>query len=288
MRKDGTTFWASVVITALRDKTGKLYGFSKVTRDMSERREWEERIQKLNSELRTRINQLTETQKLVELRTIELQNLSGRLLQLQDEERRRLARELHDSVGQELTVLKMTLERARNARDISSAMRESIELTESTIKTVRSLSYLLHPPLLDETGLMSALHWLIDGLQKRSGLQVQLLVTPLNFPRLGKDIETTIFRIVQEALTNVYRHSGSSGARVELDRQPERVLLRIRDYGKGLLPDPMGIGGSRIGVGIGGMRERVKQFGGELKVSSAEPGTLVEAAIPLFRSAVTG
>lgn len=288
VRKDGTTFWASVVITALKDKEGKLAGFSKVTRDMSERRDWEERIQRLNSELRSRLNQLAESQKLVELRTLELQNLSGRLLQLQDEERRRIARELHDAVGQELAMIKMTLEGGQKKADLKPAVQQSIELTNSTIQTVRSLSYLLHPPLLDETGLMAALHWFIDGLQKRSGLQVQFVLNPVSFPRLGKDIETTIFRVVQEALTNVYRHSESSGARVEVDRQPERVVLRIRDYGKGILVDPVAIGGSRIGVGIGGMRERVKQFGGELRVSPAEPGTIVEAFLPLFPLVAAG
>jgi PAS domain S-box-containing protein len=282
VRKDGTKFWAVVVITALRDKTGTLYGFSKVTRDMTDRRDWEERVQKLNTELRSRLNQLTESQKLVELRTLELQNLSGRLLQLQDEERRRIARELHDSVGQELAALKMTLGVARTNEEREAAIKESIALTESAIKSVRSLSYLLHPPLLDESGLLPALHWFIDGVRKRSGIQVQLDIKPVSFPRLGKDTETTIFRVIQEALTNVYRHSGSTGARVELDRQPERVVLRIRDYGKGMLPNPSSMGSGSIGVGIGGMRERVKQFGGELTLSSAEPGTIVEAFIPLF------
>ena len=284
VRKDGTTFWANVVITALRDSEGNLVGFSKVTRDMTERRDWEERVQKLNTELRSRVNQLAESQKLVELRTLELQNLSARLLQLQDEERRRIARELHDAVGQELAVLKMTLAGAKPDR-LEQAVKNSIEMTDAAIKTVRSLSYLLHPPLLDESGLMAALHWFIEGIEKRSGVQVQLILKPVSFPRLSRDIETTIFRVVQESLTNVYRHSGSTMARVELDRQPERVVLRIRDYGKGLLTDPAELSATKLGVGIGGMRERVKQFGGELRISSAEPGTVVEAYIPLFPSA---
>lgn len=190
----------------------------------------------------------------------------------------------HDAVGQELAVLKMTLQAARRNDQRESAVEQAIGLTDSAIKTVRSLSYLLHPPLLDESGLMPAIHWFIEGVQERSGIQVQLLVKPLSFPRLGRDIETTIFRVIQEALTNVYRHSGSTGARVELDRQPERIVLRIRDYGKGILTDPSATGGSKIGVGIGGMRERVKQFGGDLKVTPAEPGTIVEASIPLFPS----
>jgi PAS domain S-box-containing protein len=179
VRKDGTTFWASVVITALRDNKGELYGFAKVTRDLTERRDREEKIQRLNSELRNRVAQLSESQKLVEARTIELQNLSGRLMQMQDEERRRIARDLHDSLGQELAVLKMTLAAPKNSSgDLTEAVRQAIEQTDRVIKSVRSMSYLLHPPLLDEAGLMAALHWLVEGVEKRIGLQIQLVTKP--------------------------------------------------------------------------------------------------------------
>jgi signal transduction histidine kinase len=143
----------------------------------------------------------------------------------------------------------------------------------------------LHPPLLDETGLRSALYWYVEGLAKRSGIQVSLTTTPLIFPRLAKDIEMTIFRVVQESLTNVYRHANSESARVEIDKQPEWVVIRVRDYGKGLPREIRGkTPSSNLGVGITGMRERVRQFGGELTLSRAEPGTLVEAKIPLFDS----
>ena len=249
---------------------------------MTERREWEEKIQNLNNELRARIAQLSESQRIVELRTIELQNLSGRLLYVQDEERRRIARELHDELGQELTGLKLMLQNAETKLDQKQLLVEPLKLTDKTIQSVRNLSYLLHPPLLDEAGLLAALHWLVEGLQKRSGIQISLVLKPNTFPRLPSDIETTIFRIVQEALTNVYRHSGSKGARIELEKQPEDVNVRVRDYGSGIPLELTHGKTATIGVGIGGMRERVHQFGGQLRILAAEPGTLVDVTIPLF------
>jgi two-component system NarL family sensor kinase len=158
-------------------------------------------------------------------------------------------------------------------------------MTNAAISTVRNLSYLLHPPLLDETGLRAALHWHIEGLAKRSSIKISLTATPQIFPRLPTDIESTIFRVVQESLTNVYRHANSESARVEIEKQPEWAAVRVRDYGKRISPETTGRShSSRLGVGIAGMRERVRQFGGELTVSRAEPGTLVETKIPLFSS----
>jgi PAS domain S-box-containing protein len=276
VRKDGTSFWASVIISALRSEDGKLCGFAKVTQDLTERRQAEERIQALNRELRNRVSQLDESQRVIELRTLELQKLSARLLQIQDEERRRLARELHDDLGQQLTAIKMMLGKASGTEEVR-------EMTDAAISTVRNLSYLLHSPLLDETGLRAAVHWYIDGLAKRSGIKISLTITPHIFPRLSADIETTIFRVVQESLTNVYRHANSESARVEIEKQPEWVLVRVRDYGKGVSPETRSHS-SNLGMGITGMRERVRQFGGELTVTRAEPGTLVEAKIPLFSS----
>jgi PAS domain S-box-containing protein len=280
VRKDGTTFWASVIIAPLRSANGELVGFAKVTQDMTERRRAEERIQTLNRELRQRVAELDESRRIVELRTLELQKLSSQLLQIQDKERRRLARELHDDLGQQLSVLAMTLPSVKGNE-------ENLKMAEAVIATVRNISYLLHPPLLDETGLRAALHWYVDGFIKRSNIQISLSITPSNFPRLTPDIETTIFRVVQESLTNVYRHANSESVRVEVDKKAEWVVVRVRDYGKGLPQETAGkIHSSNLGVGIGGMRERVRQFGGELTVSRAEPGTVVEARIPLFASEV--
>jgi PAS domain S-box-containing protein len=276
VRKDGTTFWASVVITPLFADDGTLSGFAKVTQDLTARKEAEERVQALNRELRDRVSQLGETRRLIELRTIELQKLSTRLLQIQDEERRRIARELHDDLGQQLTVIKMEL---GNIAGVEEASR----LTDVAASTVRNLSYLLHPPLLDETGLRAALHWYTDGMAKRSNTEISLTFRPQAFPRLSRDIEMTIFRVIQESLTNVYRHANSESARVEIEKQSEFVSVRVRDFGKGLPQEIIGQrSSSSLGVGVTGMRERVRQFGGELTMSRAEPGTLVEARIPLF------
>lgn len=275
VRKNRTSFWASVTITALRDSNGGLAGFAKVTQDMTGRRQDEERIQNLNRELRYRVSELDESRRIVELRTLELQKLSGRLLHVQDEERRRLARELHDDLGQQLSILKMTLHPIPQTQEASA-------MVDSALSTVRSLSYILHPPLLDETGLQAALHWYVEGLAKRSNIQISLTIRPHNFPRLTSELETTIFRIVQESLTNVYRHSGSDSARVEIDKQSDWISVRVRDYGKGAVAEIGNATSTALGVGISGMRERVRQFGGELRVDPAEPGTLVEAKIPLF------
>jgi len=276
VKKDGTSFWASVIITPLISIDGSLTGFAKVTQDLTDRRQAEERVQALNRELRQRVTELDQSRRVIELRTLELQKLSGRLLVIQDEERRRLARDLHDELGQQLSALKMMLPKG-------SGNDQACLIADTAISTVRNLSYLLHPPLLDETGLRSALYWYIDGMVKRSGIQVSLTLTPQIFPRLAKDMEMTIFRVVQESLTNVYRHANSDSARVEIDKQAEWVVIRVRDYGKGL-PQEMTAKthSSNLGVGITGMRERVRQFGGELTLSRAEPGTLVETRIPLF------
>jgi PAS domain S-box-containing protein len=276
VRKDGTTFWASVIISTLRTPDGTLIGFAKVTQDMTDRRKAEERVQALNQELRERVAQLDESRRLIELRTFELQKLSTRLLHVQDEERRRIARELHDDLGQQLAALKMELTKLGPCGPAN-------ELVDGAVTSVRNLSYLLHPPLLDEAGLRAALHWYVDGMVKRSNIQVTLTITPPIFARLTKDIETTIFRIVQESLTNIYKHANSESARVEIDKQPEWVIVRVRDYGKGVVQDASGRNRrATLGVGITGMSERVRQFGGELTVTRAEPGTLVEARIPLF------
>jgi PAS domain S-box-containing protein len=280
IRKDGSSFWAYVVITALRDDRGELRGFSKVTRDLTERRALEERTRLLNRELRGRVSELLESQRQVELRTFELQKLSGELLRVQDEERRRMARTLHDELGQELVALKLELDTARTSENgRSQNLLHATELASSALQKVRNMSYLLHPPLLDESGLLPALHWYFEGLQSRGQLRITFEYRPALFPRLAPEIETAIFRIIQEALTNIYRHSQSNDARIELIQETESVIVRIRDFGKGI-PEST-IGPAYVaGVGISGMRERVKQLNGELRISRAEPGTLVQATLP--------
>jgi PAS domain S-box-containing protein len=281
VRKDGSTFWAYVVITTLRDESGEVRGFSKVTRDLSETRALEERSRQLNKELRGRVVELTESQRQVELRTLELQRLSGELLRVQDEERRKMARTLHDDLGQELSALKISLVAATQSQvDHSKKLLEAIDLTDSIMKKVRNMSYLLHPPLLEISGLLPALHWYVEGLNNRGQVRVVLDYRPVPFQRLPRDIENAVFRIIQESLTNIYRHSQSEDARIELVQDFHSVTVRVRDFGRGIPEGALAIS-SALGVGISGMRERVKQLCGEFRISKAEPGTLVQATIPL-------
>jgi PAS domain S-box-containing protein len=279
VRKDGTTFWAHVV----NDETGVLRGYSKVTRDLTERRTLEERSRQLNKELRARVTDLTESQRLVELRTLELHKLSAELLRVQDEERRRMARTLHDDLGQELTALKIALDVLNHGEPgVDQNLSQPIELVDRCLNKVRSMSYLLHPPLLDESGLLAALHWYLEGIKARTGLQISFDYKPRLFSRLPRDVETAIFRIIQESLTNIYRHSGSQDARIEIEQDSDRVKVRIRDFGKGISDQSQF--GFNSGVGISGMRERAKQLSGDFRISRAEPGTLVEAFVPILES----
>jgi two-component system NarL family sensor kinase len=233
-------------------------------------------LQALNRELRTRVQQLDESRRVVELRTMELQKLSATLLHIQDEERRRIARELHDDLAQHVTAVKMDIDASGRDRKLSDAMG-------AILQKIRETSYLLHPPLLDEAGLRAALHWYVDGLMQRSKLQISLTFHPDVLQGVPKEVEMTIFRIVQEALGNVFRHAASESARVEIVGQSEQIVVRVRDYGKGISPRIARMESSaQMGVGITGMRERVRQLGGELSITRAEPGTLVEATIPLL------
>ena len=285
VRKDGSTFWAHVIITALRDRTGELRGFSKVTRDLTERRALEERSRQLNKELRSRVAQLVESQRQVELRTLELQRLSSELMRVQDEERRRIARALHDELGQQLAAVKIELDlQSMSGADEKPGPSKAGQLLDEALLKVRNISYLLHPPLLDESGLLPALHWYFEGLQKRSSLRIVFEYKPVVFPRLPRDIETAIFRIIQESITNIYRHSGSENARIEMNQEFDEVSVRIRDFGRGIGDATGSASATSGGVGISGMKERVKQLNGELRVSRAEPGTVVEARMPILET----
>jgi len=194
---------------------------------------------------------------------------------LQDEERRRIARDLHDDLAQHVTAVKMDLDASGRDQHLSDAMG-------AILQKIRETSYLLHPPLLDEAGLRAALHWYVDGLMQRSKLQISLTFHPDVLSGVPKDIEMTIFRIIQEALANVFRHAESDSARVEVIGQSEQIVVKVRDYGKGISPRIARMDSSAgLGVGISGMRERIRQLGGELSVTRAEPGTQVEAKIPL-------
>jgi PAS domain S-box-containing protein len=225
----------------------------------------------------------TELEKMVDRRTDELRRLSIRLMTLQDQERRRLARDLHDGLGQELAVAKMVLDRMilqKSAEPPQEAWTQASSIVDRAIQQVRTMSHLLHPPLLDEVGLLSALSWYVDGLTKRSGIETSLDVQPTEFPRLAAQVETAVFRIVQEALTNVFRHSEASKVWITLSQKEGIIVVAVRDDGKGIGKKVADLQPDSVGVGIGGMKQRAKEFGGELRLTNVHPGTLVELTIP--------
>ena len=227
-----------------------------------------------------------ELERLVNSRTAELRRLSGRLMSMQDEERRRIAREIHDGLGQELAAAKMILDGIL-AKDSSPQIRqasvEASQLVERAIQQVRTISHLLHPPLLDEVGLVSALRWFLEGLSERSGINVRLDVDPPNLGRLKSELETAIFRIVQEALTNMFRHSGARNGNVSVAERNGNILVTVIDDGKGVDLEVTQLRPESVGVGIGGMRQRVSELGGSLRLANANPGTIVEVVIPVRR-----
>lgn len=229
--------------------------------------------------------QLHRSAQQLELLNTELRGLSGRLLSTQDEERRRIARDLHDGLGQELSAAKMLVDGIHMGQQSVEAKNQAAlqasGLLERVMQQVRSVSHLLHPPLLDEIGLQSALRWYLDGLTERSGIETVFDVDPMEFPRLAPEVETAVFRIVQEALTNVFRHSGAAKACITLTKNDHEVAVSVRDFGKGIAAHIVELRPGSVGIGLGGMRQRAKEFGGELRLKNAEPGTLIEVTIPI-------
>ena len=214
-----------------------------------------------------------------------LRALSIRLLQAQDEERRRIARDLHDSAGQILTALGLELsaleQQAQDSTELGKQLQASQDLVQMLHKEIRTTSYLLHPPLLDETGLVSALSWYVQGVAQRSGIDIRLDIAE-DFGRLPREIELVVFRLVQESLTNIHRHSGSKTASIRIARSPALVTVEVQDQGKGISPrDLQSIRQGGSGVGIRGMRERLRQFGGDLNLDSSESGTRVRVNVPI-------
>lgn len=266
IRKDGSRFWANVIITALRDRSGKLVGFGKVTRDFTERMQAKEALAKSERSLR---------------------DLSLHLLSTQDQERKRIGRDLHDSLGQYLAVLKLKIESVASlveAGDLAEDLAECVRLTDDSIKEVRTVSYLLYPPMLEEMGLKSAIPWYLSGFSARSGIKTTLK-TQEHFGRLPTEAELAMFRVLQESLTNVHRHSGSETAEVRLLREDGNAVLEVEDHGKGFNSALLEQGSQdwmgALGVGVRGMNERMRQLKGKLEIISKEGGTLVRAIIPV-------
>jgi PAS domain S-box-containing protein len=253
--KSGEMLEVSVSVFALRNEQGEMTGTCGVVRDVSDRKRAERRLQRL----------------------------SWRLLQIQDEERRKLARDLHDSTAQSMAALAMNL--SVLAREESSLtedrrrqmLKDSIMLAEQATSELRTTAYLLHPPLLDERGLPAALRWFAEGFSARSGIVVRLELAPA-LQRLAPDVETAIFRVVQESLHNVHRHSGSKSVDINLGTKPGELILEVRDRGRGLARETAEL----PGVGIAGMKERLLQLGGTLTVEAKHPGTSVVARLPIF------
>src|SRR6202451_2026871 len=241
----------------------------------------------------TELTELVETNEALRVTESSLRQLSGRLLQLQDEERRRIARDLHDTTGQKIAALSMSLDRVARLLDSKKperqeALDEGRDIVRTIGEEIRTLSYLLHPPLLDESGLGSAVRWYAEGFQKRSGIRLNVNISP-DLGRLSTDVEMALFRVVQESLTNVHRYSGSPDAEINVVNTPDAVKLEIIDHGKGIAVGSARVkaeGIATLGVGIPGMRERIRQFGGQLEVDFGRDGTRVSASVPLKKAKV--
>jgi signal transduction histidine kinase len=226
-------------------------------------------------------------------RTLELQILTQRLLKVQDEERRKLARDLHDSTGQTLAALKISvsflLENCKQDGETIKIVSDVAELADQAIEEIRTMSYLLHPPLLDEIGFACAAEWFIEGFAKRSGIDVSSDLAA-DDKRLPMNIEIALFRVLQESLTNVHRHSEASRASVCFWRQPTETILEIRDYGCGIPVDRLARlreASAEAGVGLAGMRERLNELNGHLEIESDGQGTILRAIVPLFAVTLT-
>ncbi len=252
--------------------------------------ELEHRVAERTVELSQVLNRLESEIRVREKKEDELRNLSLRLMTLQDEERRRIARELHDSAGQTLAAMKMSIALIRQIKatpDLARLVDDLNTLTDDALQEVRTTSYLLHPPLLDEAGIASAARWFIEGFARRSGIQVHCEISE-QMERPPRECELVLFRILQESLTNVHRHSGASTASVRLNRDSDHLELVIRDNGKGIPEERLRRFNTSVatGVGITGMRERVRELGGCLEIHSLNPGTTISVSLPALRSSI--
>jgi signal transduction histidine kinase len=230
----------------------------------------------------------SELETLILERTAELQTLSQRLLKVQDEERRKLARDLHDSTGQTLAALRISVsfleENCKQDPATLGIVSNIAQLADHAIEEIRTMSYLLHPPLLDEVGFACAAEWYIEGFAKRSGIDIKAEIANSN-ARLPKRVEIALFRVLQESLTNVHRHSGAANASIYFRHQDDLVILEVRDFGKGIPEERLrllhGVS-AETGVGLAGMRERLLELGGKLEIESDIRGTSMRATVPIY------
>ena len=272
-----------VTVFPVHHDGGKIACFASSSRDVTETRKTQVEMEKSHAELETA----------VEARTCQLQNLSARLMTTQDEERRHIARELHDSAGQYLAAIQMNLGAMRSSPEITSTeksrIQDSWDMVERCSTEIRTISYLLHPPLLDEMGLRYAILSYVEGFAQRSGIRVDTDI-PDGLRRLPAEIETTIFRIVQQGLANIHRHSESRVAEIRLAEDNKQIKVVIRDDGRGIPAeklDHLRSGKQLIGVGIAGMRERIRDLHGEFDIRSGAWGTTIEVNLPVFQRSST-
>jgi PAS domain S-box-containing protein len=284
---DGTRCFADRTLNPVVEENGEVRMIVATGLDITDQKKLRD---ELESRVLERTRELEEKNKALLEQAQVVREISGRLLHSQEEERRRIARELHDSSGQIIAALQMTLiplerEAQKQHPELAASVKESINLVEQLSKELRTVSYLLHPPLLDEAGLPSAIRWYVEGFSERSKIPVDLEITP-DFGRLSHELEMTVFRIIQECLTNIHRHANGQGATVHIVRSLDEVLVEVQDNGKGFGGWSAGQNSSktvREGVGIRGMRERVKQMGGTFEIRSSDSGTVVTAYFPLPR-----
>jgi PAS domain S-box-containing protein len=272
-RRDGTEFPIEASLAKLKLQEGTV--FTAIVRDITERVRSQEELQRSHEELETRVLE----------RTAELQELSNRIVHLQDEERRRLARELHDGTTQTLIAIGMdvsTLTKMLSEAEprVQTKLAECKDLVSQCMNEIRTVSYLLHPPLLDELGIDLAMRNYVEGFSRRSGIHINLVLPDLQ--PLSREVELAIFRIVQESLANIHRHSGSQTAAIILGRQNGKVMLEISDQGCGIPPELLngGNGSRRSGVGLAGIRERIRQLKGACEIESNSAGTKIRISLP--------
>src|ERR1700674_39810 len=302
VRKDGTVLDISLTVSPVKDGAGRVVGASKVARDVTEQKRAEQALRESKEQLRSLANGL-ETQVRVRTQELEhrnaevveqseqLRDLSNRLLRSQDDERRRIARELHDSAGQIITALGMSLanigQRVTHDSQLARGVQDGQELVQQLSKEIRTTAYLLHPPLLDENGIPDAIRWYVQGLAGRSDLKIELYISE-GFGRLPREVELALFRIMQECITNIHRHSGSNKATIRIVRKAESVSLDIQDEGKGIPAEKLaGIQVQHLGVGIAGIRERVRHLQGAVTIQSNHSGTTISVTLPIPMNAAS-
>lgn len=282
--KNGELLPALVTLSPLFDEQGTTtIGIVGVSQDLKARKQVEDELCEARAELERRVEARTEE---LGRANENLRDLSASLLQIRDQEGRRLARELHDSVGQLLVAIGMNIAVVQAQADKldeagARAVAENGVLVQEITNEIRTISHLLHPPMLDEVGLASALRWYIDGFRTRSGITVAMHV-PTDLGRLSAETETAMFRVIQECLTNIHRHSGSSTAAIRVYKEGEHIVVAAEDSGKGIPPEQLGrIRNGQSGVGLRGMAERIRHLGGDLQIQSTTAGTVVTAIFPL-------